>query len=204
MVDTDQIKHTLHELFQIITEDGLLPADKFEQAVQVDAAGVVNVSGSVLIKWETQLPAHLPIKFGHVTKNFNIALFPQENLINLVGSPHTVGGTFRVSAPNLTSLLGAPVSVTGACHFNCASLVSLAHLPQSCGRLSLMYTPHLHMLPLVDQDYVNWSYLNQYGGRPKGVIATSIIEAHRGQGKAGAIKAAAELIRAGYKENARW
>jgi hypothetical protein len=60
------------------------------------------------------------------------------------------------------------------------------------------------MLPLVDQDYVNWSYFHQYGGRSKGVVATHIIEAHRGQGKAGAIKAAAQLIKAGFKENARW
>jgi len=39
-------------------------------------------------------------------------------------------------------------------------------------------------------------------GAPKQV--STIMNNHAGQGKPGAIKAAVELIRAGYKENARW
>jgi hypothetical protein len=33
---------------------------------------------------------------------------------------------------------------------------------------------------------------------------SDIIHKYLGQGKAGALKAAAELIKAGYKDNARW
>jgi hypothetical protein len=35
-------------------------------------------------------------------------------------------------------------------------------------------------------------------------VVNEIMTKYEGQGKPGAIKAAAELIRAGYKENARW
>lgn len=200
MVNMEHIKQKLEEYFLISAEEPWSP----DQGIQVDeSTGEVNITGSVVLRdGLTQLYSPLPVKFGHVTGNFNCALHPQWNVFNLENFPHTVGGDFRVSAPRMTSLLGAPRHVGGVCVLSSESLKSLEHLPKTYGRLRLAYTPHLPLLRLVDEGIVGWSFTK--GGSARGAWATGIIEDYRGQGKAGAIKAATKLIKYGFKENARW
>lgn len=202
MVNVDHIKQKLEEYF-LISADEPWSAN---QGIQVDdTTGEVNITGSVMLRdGLTQLYSPLPVKFGHVTGNFNCALHPQMHLMNLQNFPHTVDGDFRVVAPNLTSLEGAPRHVGGVCVLSSESLKSLEHLPESYGRLRLAYTPHLPLLRLIDKAPVGWSFVKRYGGTERGIRAVHIIEHYQGKGKAGALKAAGELIRAGYKENARW
>lgn len=204
MVDVGHIHDQLLRIFQIMPD--ALDHDE-SQAVHIDpATGVVDVYGTVILRNpnHTQLHSPLPVKFGHVRRNFNISFSKQYDLLNLINFPHTVDGDFRVGAPNLISLEGAPRYVHGVCALFSDSLKSLEHLPDTYGKLRLHYTPHLHMLRLVDEGPVGWMYSAMYGGIAGGMVATGIIEQYRSKGKAGALKAAAELIRAGFKENARW
>lgn len=202
MVDVNHIRKLVHTYFNIYPDD-LYDGDP-DHAVHVNPqTGVVDVKGTVALKGpEPQLFSPLPIKFGQIDRNFNCGLFPQLNVINLENFPHTVHGDFRIVAPNMTSLQGAPVHVGGVCVFSSQSLKSLEHLPESYGNLRLRYTPHLPMLRLVMAHNVYWSF--PPGGSDKGLYATAIVNKYQGKGKAGVIKCAAELIKAGYKENARW
>lgn len=205
MVDVHQIQEQLFKYFQIMP-DALEVHDE-SQAVHIDpVTGVVDVYGSVILRDpdHIQLPSLLPIKFGHVRRHFNIAFSKQNNLLNLINFPHTVDGDFRVVAPNMTSLVGAPRHVGGTCVLSSESLTSLEHLPETYSRLRLSYTPHLPLLRLLVEAPVDWSFFKQYGGTEGGIVAIHLIERYRKQGKKAALACAAELIRAGYKDNARW
>jgi hypothetical protein len=164
--------------------------------------GIVHVQGEVVVGG--LLPAHMPVHFGQVTGDFKMASPIQTQLTSLVGCPHTVMGSFRCVAPQIKTLEGAPHSVGKKCVIASDALTSLEHLSTYGDTLLLRYTPHLPLLRLVDHPRVLWSYGPQYGGMEKGIMATHILKQYVGKGKAGALVCAAELIRAGYKENARW
>lgn len=139
-------------------------------------------------------------------------------LTNLVGAPVQAVEMMECSHNLLTSLEGAPQECTESfwCHGN--QLTNLKHLPRvHTGYLNfsnnpleslegwdyatqaqciLTCNPHLPLLRCLQSDSVDlhaapWT-------------VTTIMSKYAGQGKAGAIRCAGELIKAGYKENARW
>lgn len=170
----------------------------------ISDTGVIDVKGDVESRDEFPGP-HLPVKFGTVTGNFNLK--EQHNLIDLQGAPHTVGGEFFVIAPKMADLTGAPRQVNAICVLRSQDLKSLEHLPESCALLRINMHPTLPLLRLTERSYpIVWGYPYAHGasGNPKLKLATDIIDKYRGTGKAGALKAAAELIRADCKENAKW
>ena len=113
----------------------------------------------------------------HVGRNFWGGGLGGELLTSLAGAPNYVGGIFSwMNGRNLTSLEGAPAHVGR--EFKCTYS---PHLPVL---RTLMY-PSVHLLDGGDQ-------------------VNHILDKYAGQGKVGALKAAAELIKAGYKDNARW
>ena len=141
-------------------------------------------------------------------------------LTNLVGAPEQVGDWFGCDTNLLTSLQGAPEKVGGS--FSCWNnkLTSLEHGPKWVGSdyachknplTSLSGFPQ-HVADVVRVSYnKNLPLLRLLGvthrrilvdNAPKAVI--KILQAYVGQGKPGAIKAAVELVKAGYKGNARW
>ena len=65
-----------------------------------------------------------------VTRSFSCS---NNNLTNLKGAPHTVGGSFACTNNNLTSLEGAPHTVGG--YFGCmnTNLTSLEGIPKTVG-----------------------------------------------------------------------
>lgn len=171
---------------------------------EIDDAGVIDVKGDVEARDDVPGP-HLPMQFGTVTGNFD--LFQQSHLINLQGAPHTVGGEFFVIANKMTHLTGAPRTVGGRCVLRSLSLVSLEHLPDSAKILRINITYNLPLLRLVATPYpIVWGFPASGEGatNPKLRTATEIINKYKDQGKPGAIKAAAELVRADCKANARW
>ena len=122
-------------------------------------------------------------------------------LVSLEGAPAHVGGNFwggGEGGPLLTSLVGAPSYVGGIFSFvNGLNLTSLEGAPAHVGReFRCTWTPHLPLLRLVMYPQV---HLHDCADK-----VNDIMDKYVGQGKPGAIKAAAELIRAGFKENARW
>jgi len=80
-------------------------------------------------------------------------------------------------------------------------LESVDGLPPDARLVDITYQKHLPMLKLIRQKQVN--IRTPLTGDLMTVI-TDILNDHAGSGKPGAIKAAAKLIKAGYKDNARW
>jgi hypothetical protein len=170
----------------------------------IDDSGVIDVTGDVEARDDVPGP-DLPVQFGTVSGNFD--LFQQSHLINLQGAPHTVGGEFFVIANKMTHLTGAPRTVVDRCVLRSMSLVSLEHLPDAVKVLRINITYNLPLLRLTEKSYpIAWGYPASGEGatNPKLRTATEIINKYIGTGKAGAIKAAAELVRADCKANARW
>jgi hypothetical protein len=138
-----------------------------------DQTGKVSVTGYVYLRKNIKHTT-LPVQFGTVGGDF----YCSDNLLEtLVGTPQRVGGTFYCDKNSLETLTGAPQSVGG--DFSCA------------------YKSDLGLLRIILSNCDNVWLKNA----PKGV--TKIIEKYLGKGQGGALQCAAELIRAGYKENAK-
>ncbi len=127
------------------------------------------------------------------------------NLTSLHGAPRWVGKDFIVHECNLTSLQGAPLTVNGVFDASYNPLENYDHLPEGCKEVILPYLPHAPVLKLLMYPKIHLKYrdmLNILIGNVHPI--NEILNKYAGQGKAGAIKCAAELVKAGYKENARW
>jgi hypothetical protein len=204
MVDANQIKKRVWNYFTISGED---------REVHVESDGKVHVYGDVkLVRAQVR---QLPISFGTVSGNFRCDF---SDLTSLVGAPRNVRGHFICSNGELTSLEGAPKHVDGdfICKHN--KLTSLVGAPKHVGgTFDCEYNPLTSWegAPehVGDEFWCTWNpalpvlRLFTYAhfhmeDAPQPV--SDIMHKYTGQGKPGAIKAAAELIRAGYKGNARW
>lgn len=126
------------------------------------------------------------------------SFYCQDNkLTHLQGAPASVGGHFSCNDNQLTHLKDAPASVGG--HFRCHGnpLVNLQGAPTSVGgNFYCDYNPHLSLLRVLN--YTQFAIFEAPD------LVTQIMKRYAGTGKAGAIKAAVELVQAGYKDNARW
>jgi hypothetical protein len=138
-----------------------------------DNTGKVSVTGDVELKTYIK-HTKLPVQFAVVGGNFGCY---NNSLETLVGAPQRVGGNFYCSANPLESLTGAHQLVGGK--FWCD------------------YTSDLGLLRII---LSNCDSINLQNA-PKEV--TQIIKKYLGKGQSGALQRAAELIRAGYKENAK-
>ncbi len=212
MVNVQEINRLLEKHFQI---DGKTQIDP--------TTGVVDVRGWVSLR-PTVKVTKLPVQFGKVTHgSFNCSV---NTLTTLIGAPEMEdGGSFNCSNNKLTSLEGAPQKTRS---FDCSdnSLTSLVGAPESLDylgcdrnplqslegfpqvievRLDMSYRPDL---PLLRTLVAKHSGIHLYARQTSLIQAAEQVEAilnkYAGQGKPGAIKCAVELVKAGYKENARW
>lgn len=154
--------------------------------------GLVDVITSVIISSSFNF-AQLPVSFGE-TSYFDCS---SNHLRSLTGCPQMVSDAFDCSNNNLDNLLGGPRRVEG--YYDCSSnpLVSLEGAPDHVGGKFLVdYAPHLPLLKLC-----LYPELKIYDCP---VPVKTIFEKYAGTGRPGALKAAAELIREGYRDNARW
>lgn len=124
------------------------------------------------------------------------------NLKSLHGAPRWVGGSFLAYNCQLTSLKGAPLVVKDQFSVENNPLENYDHVPEGCTKVILPYNANAPILKLLVYPEVQF----QWGGVTPGRhdVVNEIMKKYAGQGRSGAIKAAAELVRAGYKENARW
>lgn len=200
MVDVDVIQELLKKHFDIIG------------TVHIDhKTGVVDVEGSV----EDMKPmTKMSVQFGTVTARF---VCSECRLETLEGSPHTVGKDFSCSKNRLTTLVGGPAWVGGAYFASNNQLTSLQGAPDHVGRSLQVNTNPLKSLEgmpveLKGQIWLDYTFdlpllrlletkdMMSYAPDPVRVI----LDKYKGEGKPGVLKAAAELVRAGYKNNARW
>jgi hypothetical protein len=199
------------------------------KSIRVDPdTGVIDVEAKYV---NLKVRGHIPVKLGVVRGDFDCSGC---YLTDLTNAPHTVTGSFRCNNNLLTTLQHGPQNVgitmgnlnseTYYCgdnpladltdlpaQFNgrlqlfyldaskLQQLKSLAGLPASCWVADVSYKPDLGLLRLIELPV---AYVRDQWGNIHPI--TEIIRKYKGQGKPGALKAAAELIKAGYKGNARW
>ena len=137
---------------------------------------------------------HAPIAVG---KNF---LCDENELTSLEHAPQMIDGKFNCSHNQLKNLLHAPthVGIDFSCHGN--PLVSLEGAPPKVGRYWwLTYTPYLPLLRTLNCEQVEFVNMTKDANK-----VALILNQHSNTGRPGIIRASVALIRAGYKENARW
>lgn len=178
MVDKDHILQQLRHHFSTVG------------SIHIDDEGLVSVTGGVtLIKRVPQLP----IQFDVVTGFFDCS---RSGLTTLQGAPREVGKTFSCKINNLTTLSHGPQRVESyeAIGNRFINLDGLAtEIP---GYVQFNYYTHLPILRTLVSSKI-WPHPDQ-------VELEAILRPFAGTGKAGVIKCTVALIRAGYKENARW
>lgn len=190
-----------------------------------DETHEVNVKAHEIM---LKVKKRIPIKMGMVMGRFNCHKCELESLEN---APHTVtdnfscygnfleslqggpsavgaysmgGGTYSCSGNYLKNFVGAPDSFKGylvGVNQMGTELESVDGLPPEARLVDITYQKHLPMLKLINQKQVN--IRAPLTGELMQDI-TDILNDHSGSGKAGAIVCAGKLIRAGYKDNARW
>lgn len=204
-----------------VTTEGIVTRDK---------QGRYNVTGSVQINapFDIQLGEVTgdlwAIKSGLVTlKGFPLHVkgfcdVSQNALDSLAHSPLSIGGVFNIFSCGLTSLEGCTPKCRGL-NANDNKLTNLKGIPQdlhllalsknsllkdlsALGRVHIVridYSQDLGLLPLLVAARVVFTDHD-----PNSAAVGEILENYAGQGRNGAIACAAELAKAGFKENARW
>lgn len=191
--------------------------------LDVDQEGRVHVRGPThsTIKLINRKITQLPVEFGTVEGSFEVT---QTALTTLKGSPSRVTGSFACGACQLDSLEGGPDWVGGwyDCHRNqltnlegCAShvghtldarhnpLTSLNGLPERVFQVMVTWSKSLPLLPLLSVPERRIDAPDQDPSDRSEPPWTVILDKYAGQGNKGVLKAAAELIKAGYRDNAR-
>jgi hypothetical protein len=133
----------------------------------------------------------------HVGKHFRCS---DNQLTSLAHAPQAVQGYFSCAKNKLTNLMHAPTYVNDnfTCHGN--PLVSLGGAPEHVGKTWwLTYESHLPLLRTLGGSEIQFMNITTESDQ-----VAEILNKYTGQGKAGAIKAAVDLVRAGFKENAKW
>lgn len=181
MVDKDHIRSVVEEYFHI--PGGFIISD----------TGVVDVQGDVYPAIRAKCK-QIPVQFGKVSGHF---ICTHMDLETLTGSPSYVDGDFDCSDNRLTNLRHAPPYVERA--FWCVDnpLSSLEGMPAHVGGYVWCTPgPNIPILRLLQYEHLDF-------GRWDPELK-AIMKKYVHTDKPGAIKCAAELVRAGFKGNARW
>lgn len=208
MVDVKLIKAKFHKYFN---HSGVVTHIYPE-------TGLIDVDGYVTLK---RMVSRLPVSFGSITGSF---VCSDSKLTTLKGAPSHVGGVFDCSRNALTSLQYAPeyvgrdficagnklTNLKGApeevgVDFNCNGnpLTSLEGAPSVIPAWFVVsYSPELPLLRTLVAKQGVWL---DWGFKPHNEVQDILKDPEfKGKGKAGAIKCAIALMRAGYKANAKW
>jgi hypothetical protein len=179
-----------------------------DDSYHIDEDLVVHTQGSVSVRRRGQVFPHnrLPIKFGEVGGDFDVV---NSGLTTLENCPHTVGDTFMCSANQLTTLAHGPQIVKYGYVIGTNPLKSLEGFPTTHAprMVSMSWLPDLPMLKLlVCSDIRLYPPIDDTFEQHQAQVnqLDDIMQKYAGKGKPGALPCAAELIKAGFKENARW
>lgn len=138
----------------------------------------------------------LPVKFERVGGAF---IVNRMGLMSLEGAPRELDAGFFASDNNLENLTHAPIRVPGTFSIANNPLASLEGWPEKgVFTCTLTYSEHLPLLRCLQTT----GEIHVVNYPPPQI--NLILNKYKDQGKVGALKAAAELVKAGFKENARW
>jgi hypothetical protein len=165
---------------------------------RVGPDGHINVNGScTLIAGPYK---QLPVRFSLVTAGFACNA---RGLTTLEGCPETVGLTFMSRSNPITNLVGGPTHVGASYNVLHCPLESLEGLPREVGRnLLLPWRPHLGYLRAIMVEKLERIVIQDLNHEAQTQLE-DILNRYRSRGVNGVMPCAAELIKAGYRENAR-
>lgn len=156
-----------------------------------------HVTGSFSCAYNHMLSSLLDAP-AHVGDNFNCAHCV---LTSLAGAPEIIPGWFDCRMNHLTKLQHAPKQVIGMLDCSDNPLVNMEGAPTNMGVINISYDPNLPLLRCLNSQLD----INLVGGDSDTTLKLeNIMTRYLGSDKAGMLKCAAEMIRAGYKDNARW
>jgi hypothetical protein len=146
----------------------------------------------------------LPVKFGRIGGNFNMAY---TGLDTFEGFPRVIEGHCWCNQNKLTSFQGSPQVIEGNFLVQDNPISIMSGFPEHIqGLVSLDYTSQLPLLRLLSaKDGVGLGPAS-WPDQRKGEYAKvqNILNKYAGTGKRGMLGAAAELTKAGFRDNARW
>lgn len=189
----DEIEDEPNEL----TKELLRKNFHIDGTFNINSNNEVNISGGCELVEDTEI-TKLPIKFNTVSAYFSVA---KSKIESLEGCPSTVRGNFLCFETNIENLIGGPEEVGG--YYDCRNtlITSLDGIPKKIiGQLILPYHTHLPLLKIMSINMVKNVRLI---GSKHAVYVSDIVNKYLHQGRAGALQCAAELIKAGYKDNAK-
>jgi hypothetical protein len=142
-------------------------------------------------------------------------------LTTLAHAPTTVHDDLDCSYNNITSLAHCPAVGILNCSHNMLTdlthappceqlyahdnpLESFKHTPDHIGTVVISYGATLPLLGLLSVEKIELETTNDFPNRLALLPIEQILNKYTKQGRAGQLKCAAELVRAGYKANARW
>jgi hypothetical protein len=169
---------------------------------------IIHVHGDATIKWAVNLIQgnhRIPYTFGEVSGNFECYGIM---LKDLTGTPRRVGGKFDAGRNPLTSLKGGPEWVGGGYHVDsCNDLVDVQDVAAHVGQeFEISWNKHLRLLkPFMNSQSVrlHTPRFSSWEDDQQMKQVQDILDDHAGEGRAGAIKVAAKLIRMGLPECAK-
>lgn len=163
--------------------------------------GIINVDGSCELIRKID---KIPVKFGTISGDFTCI---DKNLTTLENSPKIIKGNFICQRNKIINLLHGPeyVGMSLMCDDN-RLLQSLDGLPKNADHIMLTYSRTLPLLKLIFVEGLSSLYLTFDHSTENISDADSVYEIlfkYLGKGRKGAIQCAAELTKAGFKDNAR-
>jgi hypothetical protein len=188
---------------QALIKDLMYSYFNWDSKFTIDDQGVVHTQGSVIIRNAPFPNNKLPVKFGVVGGDFDIV---DAGLITLENAPDQVGDTFMCAGNKLTTLMHGPSHVGRWYMASRNPLADLVGFPVDSPPLEavLSYSDHVPLLRLLTVKQKVKVVEIKHEHEPQAEKLTAILNKHVGKGKAAAIVCAAELVRAGFKGNARW
>jgi hypothetical protein len=170
----------------------------------------VTVQGDVFTNYKVVFPdRHIPVKFDQV----NALFVDSTNITSFKNSPRIIHGTAWFQSNPIKNWHHAPDHAGGYFGLADTQISDLTGLPEGIKLLSLNYLPHMPLLRALQVQKVEFPHVNHAAPEP----VVQILNKYAGRGKAGAMQAAGELIRAGkqiqdqeglpenpFKANARW
>lgn len=158
---------------------------------------IIHVQGDAKLKWPVTGTGTLPYEFGEVSGNFDCN---GAGLKELTGCPQKVGGDFYASYNLIETLKGGPrwvgdfYSVT-----SCPRLVNVADVADHVGGTFVVsFNKQMPILkPFINSTKVELTkpaYVDTQT-HTEMKLAQQVLDLHAGEGRAGALKVAAALIK---------
>jgi hypothetical protein len=196
-VNIKEIMHKLYTYFEIYGDDHTWHIDP--QTGKVSSTR--NVEDLQVIKTLSQLP----VTWDKLTHHADFHMTHCESLQTLEGSPTTVEGSYAMVHTRIRDLKGGPTTVgIGMNITQNLQLRSLEGLPTHIGEwLNLTWNPQLPLLRILLVQGLNQG-VEIFGDELKPMRQLEkIINKYIGRGYSGMVPCARELIKAGFKGNAR-